>query len=221
MVTFGAPPGGLRCLAVRTQTRPHQHGRHLGEVTGPARRSRRRALARALVVLAAVLVADGTLLAPPLAAAPMSPGASPPGGGLLGTPLLSPARLPETLQALAAGRRLDAAVASAMSSTALGAGAAANSCAEVAQDGHVLYTDHPDLPVIPASNMKLVTAAALLDKLGATYRFQTSLMALHEPVHGVINGDLYLVGGGDPVLRLPSDAPPAPARRRTRTSRRW
>ena len=94
-----------------------------------------------------------------------------------------------------------------MSPQALGAGAAASSCAEVAQDGRVLYQDHASLPVIPASNMKLVTATALLDKLGPSYRFQTSLMALHPPVRGVVHGNLYLVGGGDPVLRLPSDAP--------------
>lgn len=130
--------------------------------------------------------------------------------GLLTTPLLSPARLPETLQDLTASRRLGASVASAMSPQALGAGAAASSCAEVAQDGRVLYQDHASLPVIPASNMKLVTATALLDKLGPSYRFQTSLMALHPPVGGVVRGNLYLVGGGDPVLRLPSDAPSAP-----------
>jgi D-alanyl-D-alanine carboxypeptidase/D-alanyl-D-alanine-endopeptidase (penicillin-binding protein 4) len=176
-------------------------------VPGPARSSRR-APARALVVLVAALVAQSTQVSGVVAAPTSS--ASPPGGVLLGTPLLSPARLPETLQELAAGRRLDAAVASAMSPNALGAGAAANSCAEVAQDGHVLYSDHADLPVIPASNMKLVTATALLDKLGPSYRFQTSLMALHGPVHGVINGNLYMVGGGDPVLRLPSDAPGGP-----------
>jgi D-alanyl-D-alanine carboxypeptidase/D-alanyl-D-alanine-endopeptidase (penicillin-binding protein 4) len=130
--------------------------------------------------------------------------------GLLTTPLLSPARLPETLQDLTASRRLGASVASAMSPRALGTGAAASSCAEVAQDGRVLYADHAGLPVIPASNMKLVTATALLDKLGPSYRFQTSLMALHPPVRGVISGNLYLVGGGDPVLRLPNDAPSAP-----------
>ncbi len=126
---------------------------------------------------------------------------------LLTTPLLSPARLPETLQDMAASRRLDVAVAAAMSAHSLGAGAAASSCAEVAQDGHVLYQDHATFPVIPASNMKLVTAAALLDKLGPSYTFQTDLRVLQPPVHGIIHGNLYLVGGGDPVLRLSSDAP--------------
>lgn len=137
---------------------------------------------------------------------------------LLTTPLLSPARLPETLQDMAASRRLDVAVAAAMSAHSLGAGAAASSCAEVAQDGHVLYQDHATFPVIPASNMKLVTAAALLDKLGPSYTFRTDLRALQPPVHGIIHGNLYLVGGGDPVLRLSSDAPSGPGLSPTRTS---
>jgi len=142
------------------------------------------------------------------AAAPAAPAAS--SSTLLTTPLLSPARLPETLQDAAASRRLGAAVASAMSANSLGAGAAAASCAEVAQDGRVLYQDHATLPVIPASNMKLVTATALLDKLGPAYTFQTDVRALQPPVHGIVHGNLYLVGGGDPVLRLPSDAPSGP-----------
>ena len=93
-----------------------------------------------------------------------------------------------------------------MSPKAIGAGAAAASCAEAAQDGVVLYQDHPDLPVLPASNMKLLTATALLDELGPNYTFTTALRALRAPVNGVIEGDLYFVGGGDPLLREPSYA---------------
>ena len=96
-----------------------------------------------------------------------------------------------------------------MSPQALGAKAAAHSCAEVVQDGVVVYQDHAEMPVLPASNMKLITATALLDKLGPSYRFQTSVLTTSSPVKGVVHGDLYLVGGGDPLLRLPSDAPGA------------
>ncbi|HUC12929.1 MAG TPA: D-alanyl-D-alanine carboxypeptidase, partial [Acidimicrobiales bacterium] len=93
-----------------------------------------------------------------------------------------------------------------MSAKAIGAGAAARSCAEVSQDGVVLYQDHADLPVLPASNMKLLTATALLDELGPNYTFTTALRALDAPVNGVLEGDLYFVGGGDPLLREPSYA---------------
>lgn len=124
--------------------------------------------------------------------------------------MLSPARLPETLQDLAAEHRLDIQLAAAMSPANLGAPAAANSCAEATQDGRILFADHIDKPVIPASNMKLATATALLDKLGPSYTFQTSVMAVQKPVNGVVRGNLYLVGGGDPVLRLPADRPTGP-----------
>ncbi len=129
---------------------------------------------------------------------------------LLGTPLLSPARVPRALQAFSAEQRLDGTVAAAMSPQALGKTAAAGSCAEIVQDGHVLYQDHPGLPVVPASNMKLLTATALLDKFGPSFRFQTSIMVTHKPTKGVVHGDLYFVGGGDPLLRLRSYAASVP-----------
>ena len=129
---------------------------------------------------------------------------------LLGTPLLSPARVPRALQAFSAEQRLDGTVAAAMSPQALGKAAAAGSCAEIVQDGHVLYQDHPGLPVVPASNMKLLTATALLDKFGPSFRFQTSIMVTHKPTRGVVHGDLYFVGGGDPLLRLRSYAASVP-----------
>ena len=52
----------------------------------------------------------------------------------------------------------------------------------------------------PASVGKVVTALYALELLGAEHRFQTRLMADQAPLNGVISGDLYLVGGGDPTL---------------------
>jgi serine-type D-Ala-D-Ala carboxypeptidase/endopeptidase (penicillin-binding protein 4) len=158
-------------------------------------------------------VLSGVVVMLPVASAPAStapahnaPGAAGISPALLATPLLSPARIPITLQSLTAGESLSATLAEAMSPKAIGASAAAASCAEAAQDGVVLYQDHPDLPVLPASNMKLLTATALLDDLGPNYTFTTALRALRAPVNGAIEGDLYFVGGGDPLLREPSYA---------------
>jgi D-alanyl-D-alanine carboxypeptidase/D-alanyl-D-alanine-endopeptidase (penicillin-binding protein 4) len=57
---------------------------------------------------------------------------------------------------------------------------------------------NPKLVLNPASTMKLLTAAVLLDRLGPNYRFTTSL-------HGVRQGnqvnELVLRGRGDPSLR--------------------
>ena len=151
--------------------------------------------AAGLVVAAGLVAAPGAGAASPTANAPVA---------LLATPLLSPSRLPRTLQGLWAARTLSASLAQALSPKALGRGAAAASCAEVAQGGHVIFQDNADRPVLPASNMKLLTATALLDKLGPGYTFKTTVMALSPPVDGVVDGNLYLVGGGDPLLRLPS-----------------
>ncbi len=67
--------------------------------------------------------------------------------------------------------------------------------------GDVLYERNPDLSLNPASNMKLLTSAAALAKLGPEYRFSTRVLAERGPERrGKVRGDLCLVGGGDPVL---------------------
>ena len=60
-------------------------------------------------------------------------------------------------------------------------------------DGKVLYERDPDRLMIPASNTKLFSTALALARLGPGYRFVTSIRS--EP-----NGDLVLVGGGDPSM---------------------
>ncbi|CUK01586.1 D-alanyl-D-alanine carboxypeptidase DacB precursor [Ruegeria denitrificans] len=52
----------------------------------------------------------------------------------------------------------------------------------------------------PASVAKALTALYALDVLGADYRFETTLMADGPIENGVLNGDLILVGSGDPLL---------------------
>ena len=54
----------------------------------------------------------------------------------------------------------------------------------------------------PASVMKLVTTYAALEQLGPAYRWRTDTYAAGTPVDGVLDGDLFLRGGGDPRLDL-------------------
>ena len=72
------------------------------------------------------------------------------------------------------------------------------SCLVVSVEGQRITSVKPNLPVIPASNMKLITAIAALEVLGPDYVFTTKVVGMSEG--NQIVGDLWLVGGGDPVL---------------------
>ncbi|MGA9277208.1 D-alanyl-D-alanine carboxypeptidase/D-alanyl-D-alanine endopeptidase [Ilumatobacter sp.] len=74
------------------------------------------------------------------------------------------------------------------------------SCVAVSVDGEAVGEQNADIAVIPASTQKLVVAAAALDVLGNDYTYTTRVVAPAEPVEGVVEGNLVLVGGGDPVL---------------------
>ena len=65
---------------------------------------------------------------------------------------------------------------------------------------HPTLSHNPDTPMNPASVMKLVTAFATLDRLGPAY-FWTTRLAMDGEIQGdTLHGNLYLVGGGDPVF---------------------
>src|SRR5277367_3582194 len=67
--------------------------------------------------------------------------------------------------------------------------------------GDTLYERNADSYFVPASNMKLLTTALALDKLGADFRFRTTLEANGTlSSNGLLSGDLILVGRGDPNL---------------------
>ena len=73
------------------------------------------------------------------------------------------------------------------------------SCAAVSLDGRTVGAAHADLVVIPASNMKILVAAVALEVLGDSFRYTTQVVG-PAPANGVVAGDVYLVGGGDPLL---------------------
>ncbi|KAF1004044.1 MAG: D-alanyl-D-alanine carboxypeptidase DacB [Pseudomonas sp.] len=59
-----------------------------------------------------------------------------------------------------------------------------------------------DVSVNPASTMKLFTTFAALELLGPTYQWQTEFYTDGKLSNGVLNGNLYLKGGGDPKLNM-------------------
>jgi serine-type D-Ala-D-Ala carboxypeptidase/endopeptidase (penicillin-binding protein 4) len=73
------------------------------------------------------------------------------------------------------------------------------SCVAIDIDGERFVDVGADVPVIPAGGQMLLVAAVALDVLGVDHRFRTEVRGV-QPVDGVINGDVFLVGGGDPLL---------------------
>ncbi|MGE5026994.1 MAG: D-alanyl-D-alanine carboxypeptidase, partial [Betaproteobacteria bacterium] len=57
-------------------------------------------------------------------------------------------------------------------------------------------------PMSPASTMKLVTTYAALELLGPAYTWETALYGDAVPRNGVLDGNLYLKGSGDPALTI-------------------
>ncbi len=111
------------------------------------------------------------------------------------TPVLSARRVPEHLTEDIADRRLRTAL------TGIADGAPADTCLVVDAGGRPIVAHRATTGLIPASNEKVLTAAAALAELGPRHRYTTEVRAAARPnANGVVNGDLWLVGGGDPVL---------------------
>ncbi|WP_170061414.1 D-alanyl-D-alanine carboxypeptidase/D-alanyl-D-alanine endopeptidase [Rummeliibacillus pycnus] len=68
------------------------------------------------------------------------------------------------------------------------------------EKGNVIYDLNGNQKQKPASNMKLLTTSAALETLGENYRFKTNAYYTGKIKNGVLKGDIYLQGTGDPTL---------------------
>lgn len=68
------------------------------------------------------------------------------------------------------------------------------------ESGETLYARNAGRMFVPASNMKLVTAAATLETLGPDYRYTTQIAATGPVRDGELRGDLVVIGSGDPSI---------------------
>ena len=66
--------------------------------------------------------------------------------------------------------------------------------------GESLWQRNADLALVPASNAKVLTAAMALTELGLDCRLQTRFLVDGVVKKGHLNGNLVVVGGGDPSL---------------------
>lgn len=70
----------------------------------------------------------------------------------------------------------------------------------VGDDGVTGYEHRDATPRIPASNEKLLLSMALLDRVGPDLRIPTIASARELDGDGVVKGDLWLIGRGDPTV---------------------
>lgn len=124
---------------------------------------------------------------PPPAAATAEPTAR------LTTSMAAYRRVPAALAQLGADNEL------AIAMEQLAAFVDDRSCLAVSVDGRTVGSWNGDVAVIPASTNKLLIAGAAIELLGADHRYTTSVAA-PPAAGGVVDGDVYLVGGGDPLL---------------------
>ncbi len=71
---------------------------------------------------------------------------------------------------------------------------------QIGFNGHVLYRHKYWVARPPASNEKLLLSMALLNRLPAGTTIPTRVLATRAPKHGVVTGDLWIVGHGDPEV---------------------
>lgn len=74
------------------------------------------------------------------------------------------------------------------------------SCLVVTNGVDVLYEWNATLPLVPASTQKILTAFGVYELLGPDVTYRTAVVAEGEIVDGRLDGNLWIVGDGDPLL---------------------
>jgi D-alanyl-D-alanine carboxypeptidase/D-alanyl-D-alanine-endopeptidase (penicillin-binding protein 4) len=110
--------------------------------------------------------------------------------------------LPACAQLPAAGDRLPPTVTAALQRAGVPDGALSVLVVSTDAAGHERLRHRAGASVNPASVMKLVTTYAAVDMLGADFTWNTGFYTDGEIDQGVLRGNLYVRGGGDPKLVL-------------------
>jgi D-alanyl-D-alanine carboxypeptidase/D-alanyl-D-alanine-endopeptidase (penicillin-binding protein 4) len=126
---------------------------------------------------------------------PACPAAAP---GPTAGPTPTPAPRAAAAAAPSAGRCLAARLAPLLSGPAL-AGADVGAVVARLEDGAVVFDRGAATTLIPASTSKLLTAAAALHHLGPSWRWETKVWSDAQR-GGVIEGDVFVQGAGDPTI---------------------
>jgi D-alanyl-D-alanine carboxypeptidase/D-alanyl-D-alanine-endopeptidase (penicillin-binding protein 4) len=68
------------------------------------------------------------------------------------------------------------------------------------QSGEILYESTPQLSLVPASVLKIVTTATVLEVMGPDFHFETKLAQTGFIRNDTLFGNMEVIGGGDPTL---------------------
>jgi D-alanyl-D-alanine carboxypeptidase/D-alanyl-D-alanine-endopeptidase (penicillin-binding protein 4) len=79
-------------------------------------------------------------------------------------------------------------------------GASVSLLAKEVKSGEILYVYDSERKLIPASVTKTITTATALELLGKDFRFETSIAYDGHIANGVLEGNLFICGSGDPTL---------------------
>jgi len=73
-------------------------------------------------------------------------------------------------------------------------------CVLDVETGEIVAQHNPNMSLVPASTMKAVTTATALAVLGQSYTYKTYLEYDGKIKDGVLKGNIYITGTGDPTL---------------------
>ncbi len=75
-------------------------------------------------------------------------------------------------------------------------------CVMSVQKDAVIAEYNSHISLIPASTLKLITTGVALSMLGSDFTFKTKIQynGTFDSINGILKGNLYIIGGGDPTL---------------------
>lgn len=73
-------------------------------------------------------------------------------------------------------------------------------CVLDAQSGKIIFAKNENIGLATASTLKVITSATAFSVLGKDFKYQTTLAYSGKITDGVLQGDLIIIGSGDPTL---------------------
>ena len=66
--------------------------------------------------------------------------------------------------------------------------------------GNIVFDKNAEVGLAPASSQKVITAATAFELLGNSYTYKTTVGYNGKIVDGILNGNIFITGSGDPTL---------------------